>query len=501
MGRKWKKFIIFCFCGFFFSQSLFGTGYLVPEQGASNMSTGNAGAAVGMDASANWFNPAALIHLKGTQTSIGFTYIYTDPEYKGKNSNFTSFDPDYRDAIVPHTYISHRIHKLLAVGLGITTPFGLESNWGLDWQGQRINTNTFLRTTIINPNLAFTLPESLVKRMAGIRLSFGIGLDIGFGRFILGRRIDQSGVGNPVDGNLKIIGGGKFDPIDFDKDILALGFNTGLLVEWKNFSLGVSYRNKMGYHVDHSKAADADFMNIDPLLQAAGIVDQKVNTRLFTPSIVMIGLMYRWKKFEFIFDAWWTDWSVFNTLHLDFQGSAPDSTIEEHWHSSWAFRGGVRYYLKGAPLLKYKPVSEAAQDLKCEQCGKPVSSTDTKCPNCGAEFESPISSPGAGVQRLVIPQDQIYCAFGLYYDNTPIPDSTVSPTLPDSDRYGFSFGVGFKKGNFGADLGVLFLFSDDRYKNNLHGASSPPSVNDPFTANGKYTVWGFLIGFTIHFRI
>ena len=59
--------------GWIMSAPVFASGFMVPEQGSGAMSTGNATTARGQDPSANWFNPAALTQLQGTQVMFGFT--------------------------------------------------------------------------------------------------------------------------------------------------------------------------------------------------------------------------------------------------------------------------------------------------------------------------------------------------------------------------------------------------------------------------------------------
>lgn len=479
--------------GWIMSSPLFASGYMVPEQGSAAMTTGNATAARGQDPSANWFNPASLTQLRGTQAMFGMTYLNITPQYIGQAPGFQSKDSKVEEAFVPHFYASHQIHPNIFVGFGLNVPFGLVQDWGEWWQGRRIITRATLKAIVMNPNIAFSLPEKLQRRMGGLKISYGIGFGLGFGKFTLGQRVDQSFVG-ASDGYVKITGGSTKDIGDFENDVLGLNLNTGLLLEWKNLSFGVSYRSRMGFHVDHSKAASGDFYGIDPALQGAGIVDQKVNTRLFTPPIVMLGFAYKFKKFEIEFDAWWTDWSVFGTLPLDFQGAAPDKVIHEEWNGVWSFRGGVKYYIMGEPVMKHRP--QIAADQNCGKCGKKVAATDPKCPHCGAEFEG--GTPNQGSSKRFIPKKQLYVAFGGFYDNGAAPNHTFSPTIPDSDRYGFTFGFGVKYGNFGADLAFMVLFADDRIKNNLEGATSG-SLADPFTANGEYKVEALLVGISLHF--
>ena len=48
---------------------------------------------------------------------------------------------------------------------------------------------------------------------------------------------------------------------------------------------------------------------------------------------------------------------------------------------------------------------------------------------------------------------------GLLYDSNPVPDERFETRVPDSDRIGFSTGLGLKKGPFTCDIGYMVLLT------------------------------------------
>ncbi len=51
---------------------------------------------------------------------------------------------------------------------------------------------------------------------------------------------------------------------------------------------------------------------------------------------------------------------------------------------------------------------------------------------------------------------------GYAFIETPIPDATLSPILPDADRHALSFGLGYETGAHAFDVAYTFSFYDDR---------------------------------------
>ena len=86
---------------------------------------------------------------------------------------------------------------------------------------------------------------------------------------------------------------------------------------------------------------------------------------------------------------------------------------------------------------------------------------------------------------------------GFLYDSNPVSDERLDPTLPDSDRLGFSAGFGYKlSSNLTAEAGYLFLrFDERRITNSLENYSGIENSITPL--NGVYNSVAHLISISL----
>jgi len=86
---------------------------------------------------------------------------------------------------------------------------------------------------------------------------------------------------------------------------------------------------------------------------------------------------------------------------------------------------------------------------------------------------------------------------GYAYDMTPIPDETLDPSLPDSDKHTFSAGLGSHVGNTTIDLAYMFVIPRDRHADN----SLPTGPVTFYDHRGKYSarIHEVGIGVVYHF--
>ena len=63
--------------------------------------------------------------------------------------------------------------------------------------------------------------------------------------------------------------------------------------------------------------------------------------------------------------------------------------------------------------------------------------------------------------------DPLALRAGFSYDPTPVPAETLSPLLPDSDRFYYTLGAGLKFGNWTVDLSGIYIDKKDRNVANI----------------------------------
>ena len=133
----------------------------------------------------------------------------------------------------------------------------------------------------------------------------------------------------------------------------------------------------------------------------------------------------------------WTGWSSFDTLVIDFTNNdLPDATRPEKWNDANNYRLGVRW---NAPS--------------------------------GAQWRA-----------------------GYVYDETPQPEETVSPLLPDANRNGFTVGYGQSFGKASFDLALMYLTFEDRTR-----AKTLPEEGPSQDFFGTYSNQAWLLGLTVGF--
>ncbi len=202
---------------------------------------------------------------------------------------------------------------------------------------------------------------------------------------------------------------GKFR---FDGDGQAFGATAGLL--WtinEQHSIGVVYRSPfvIDYHGDIVVRKDA-----------TGLYGRSPATaEIIFPQSAAIGYAFRPnQKLKLEVDAEWTDWDTLNAVRLHSPNGAfatsPGSSVPFNWESSWYLEGGAQYKLDEHWTLRG----------------------------------------------------------GYIFSQNSVPNSTFSPTLPDSHRHVFSLGLGFATGrHINIDVTYQYSLSEDRTVRNSADAN------------------------------
>ena len=210
------------------------------------------------------------------------------------------------------------------------------------------------------------------------------------------------------------------------------GYNLGILLKLSDrWRFGVSYRSKFNLEFD----GHAHY-HLPPVLEAL-YPDTDISPRIELPPTVAADISVRvGEKWTFVTGVIWTGWSVYDKLVPKFRDSllvpASMRSSLQDWRDVFAFNFGVQYQLNPTWALRG----------------------------------------------------------GYIFDQSPVPERTLGPMVPDADANLFSLGVGYTRNNFTIDLATMVLVLDDRHtRRNLDGL------------NGKYTSTGisFLMGCTYFF--
>ena len=306
-----------------FSGYASAAGFQLLEQNASGIGNAYAGsAAVADNASTIFFNPAGMTQLNGIQISTGVTAVGPSYEFNNKGSSgpLLGTGGDGGDAggwaALPNGYLSWQVSPDLFVGVGVSAPFGLATDYdGDDWIGRVHAQKSEIRTVNINPSVAYRVND---------KVSLGFGLNY------------QS-----IDANLTSATVAPFNYSKLKGDDSAWGWNAGALFTLSPaMRVGVSYRSAMKYTLEGNATT------------AVSSTPVKADVKLpdtFTLSVWQ-QVSDRW---EAMGDLSYTRWSTLDKLEVRRRSNgALLSTENFGYDNSWRVAWGAAY--KATDKVKYK---------------------------------------------------------------------------------------------------------------------------------------------------
>lgn len=333
-------------------------GFMLTEQSAGALGRAYAGVGVdGTDISGVYYNPATMTLHPGTQIQAGFVAVGLDLAFESNDGRVTE-NGQYNTQAIPHGYISHQINDSMWVGLAMTVPFGMGTEYDDNWEYGNRGISAEVLTFDFNPNVAWKVSD---------KLSLGAGMSIQYAAADLKMR-DEVKRG---DQSLGTVNG------EVDADSWAWGFNVGLM--WSpldNLRFGLSYRSKINHN------ADGDFTISNPnneilggFLQSQGLLNnaRSASATISTPAWLMATAAWDVNELLSLYATFrWTDWSSFDTL--DIKSSALNAThngvktVENHWQDTylvsvgadlrftnwWTFRAGIGYETSAVDDPKYR---------------------------------------------------------------------------------------------------------------------------------------------------
>ena len=307
-------------------------GFMLTEQSAGALGRAYAGVGVdGTDISGVYYNPATMTLHPGTAIQAGFVAVGLDLAYESNDGKITE-NGQYNTQAIPHGYISHQLTDSMWIGLAMTVPFGMgteyDDNWPLAYKGISAEVLTF----DFNPNVAWKVSD---------KLSLGAGMSIQYAAADL-----KMGMGNG-------------DTSEIDADSMAWGFNVGLM--WsplENLRFGLSYRSRINHN------ADGDLEVTKPEM---GVTTLDATATISTPAWAMATAAWDVNDLLSLYATFrWTDWSSFEELTIE--SLAGNTTITNKWQDTylfsvgadlrftswWTFRAGIGYETSPIDDPKYR---------------------------------------------------------------------------------------------------------------------------------------------------
>jgi len=178
-------------------------------------------------------------------------------------------------------------------------------------------------------------------------------------------------------------------------DGTGVGFNVGWLLKLDPVSVGFSYRSQV--KVNYSGTADFK----KPAALDALLPGGNIKTSVKMPDVIMAGIGFSNENVTFELGYQFTRWSSYDVIEIDFETETQaqkDQKLERYYRDDSIYKAGLEYRFGNFALRG-----------------------------------------------------------GIAYDRNPIDDKYVEPSLPDSDRWEFTFGAGYTMGNLTIDLGYMFV--------------------------------------------
>jgi long-chain fatty acid transport protein len=380
MKRFWTATLI-CFSASIGIQAL-ASGFALYEGSARGNALGGL-IGHGDDAAAMFYNPAGITNLEGTHFMGGATVInpFADVTTTNLYSGDTRTD-EYVDNLFtpPHLYITHQLNNKMWVGFGIYTRFGLGSQFEDDWVGRYSNINAQIETVTFNAEFAYKINDK-------VSVAFGAGymwFDAELTQAIDGNRFAFGEVNNP-DTN-------AFDAVQtVTGDNLAFAWDASVHYKHSDkWSFGLTYVAE----VDHDLEGVAEFDRPDATVPPTWFNNANVALDTITlPDMIMFGGAYTHSE----------------RLSLGFG-----------WiRTSWSSIQELVFHYDPAFLIIPALVSldEVSRDLNWE---------DVSRYNVGAEWQY---------------SERITLMGGFTFDESPLPDETISYLLPANDRTLINMGI------------------------------------------------------------
>jgi long-chain fatty acid transport protein len=379
---------------------LAASGFSIFEQGAKATGMGGAFAATADDPSAMFYNVSGIAYQRELGAYAGATVINFANGFEGADD---SYPGPVTARYEGHTFTPPNMYAIVPIGENATLGFAQFTAFGLrtDWEEGNTFPGRFISQDA-NLKTASLQPSFAMKTSDG-RFAWGLGVEYRTSHITLER---NNAAINPFTQRITDVAHVRLDS-EWNH---GWGWNAGLMFRPNDtWSVGLSYRSDM--EIDYEGEADfqqilTGFPQFDAAVAAQLPPDQGIDTTINYPAFVHFGIATtRWDKWQVEFDAVYNTWSEFEALIVEFEQSpAVNLNSPQEWDDSYSLR--------------------------------------------------------LGGNRSVT--DNWDVRLGAVYDKSPQPVERVGPLLPDSDRVGISFGLGYKRGHWRIDATEMALAFIDR---------------------------------------
>lgn len=294
----------------------------------SGSGTGNAysaGAAGAEDASAAWYNPAAMAFLPaGKHVMVSGHLLRPSFKFNDEGSTIPGALGSGNGgdgggwAAVPNAAFVMNLSNQLSFGLSVNSPFGLKTDYDTGWIGQRIGLTSEILSVNINPALSYKVSPAL---------------SVGFGASVQYLEAELT--------NASALGISKLKAND-----VGYGLNFGaMFAVGPSSRIGFAYRSSIDYKLDGAVS-----------FTAVSAANANASADLRTPESVSLSFFTALDpKWDLMGDITWTRWSRVKGIVPTCQqvsavvcaGGAGTpilgATLPTNWKDTWRVALGANY--------------------------------------------------------------------------------------------------------------------------------------------------------------
>jgi len=272
------------------SAGAFASGFQLMEQNASGLGNAYAGqSAAAENASTIFYNPAGMAYLPGKQVSVSLSAIRPSAQFSNSGSSapppLNPLGDNGGDAggwnYLPTGYFSLQITPQVWAGIGLTSPFGLKTEYDPTFIGRFQSQMAQLTTYDVNPSIAYKINDVV---------SLGAGVSYQHAKLTLDR-------------SFSLVVASTAENVSLDDN--AWGWNVGAMFNLAPTTrLGLSYRSAISY-------------NLTGTVNVAGVAAPSASLAAKLPDTASAALSHQFnEQWQLLGDVTWTHWSTIQNVPL-----------------------------------------------------------------------------------------------------------------------------------------------------------------------------------------
>lgn len=406
-------------------------GFGINEHSARAMGMANAYTAVADSPGTMFFNPAGIAQLEGLQLEAGVTMIAPLTSYTG-NIPGTSTEVTFDTQLVSEEGPAFlpNIYASYRIHELVAAGVGFYAPYGL--------TVLWPESTSANGQDVSWWGRGIVQRIAleTIFLNPTVAVKV-HDRVYVGAGVNVIKSAVTLDRRVTLSSSLEDDiDVKLSADTWGVGATAGVLIKVLPdlLNVGINYRSaaKLSFEGSAGFTKDGSVDNIATGLRTR-LVDDNVEGELTLPHVIGFGIAaFPLDDLTVGFNFEVTTWSTYDELAFDFENNPELSSSEpKNWENAITVRVGAEYRLLPALALRA----------------------------------------------------------GFIFDQSPVPQASLGPELPDGDRYEFTLGGGYEFLDFRVDLAYQFLTTGE-----LETIDASP-------LQGTYTAAAHLVGLSLGYKL